>query len=335
MVDSNIITYQNIRRCTRRNRVILNLERASISNFFQVDSFHDPINWRMLSFGNSCTCWYIQDTKFYIDWFQPLLENFLCDMKPLAEISDTLLSAMTNIFKDVRSAFNAGATPHRHVFNPHCLSEIYQGLTLADPATLKQPADALTIITHECMRVYGDRLVTTMEKNQLQDLIQKVFGNHFPNLKSAPEECATFTDLPFDRKERVYQEVKDPDKLRLFLEESLSAWNDLTEEPMDLIFFPEAIRRVTQMNRIFRLRKPCILVGPQGSGRRSIVRLVSYLNDCGCVEVEGNDSSLEEVLETLRSCYRFGCFYFLQYLLNLTCRSENASTRSTTPNRQW
>ncbi|XP_072161423.1 LOW QUALITY PROTEIN: dynein axonemal heavy chain 6 [Bemisia tabaci] len=236
--------------------------------------------------------------------YKPLLENFLCDMKPLAEISDTLLSAMTNIFKDVRSAFNAGATPHRHVFNPHCLSEIYQGLTLADPATLKQPADALTIITHECMRVYGDRLVTTMEKNQLQDLIQKVFGNHFPNLKSAPEECATFTDLPFDRKERVYQEVKDPDKLRLFLVESLSAWNDLTEEPMDLIFFPEAIRRVTQMNRIFRLRKPCILVGPQGSGRRSIVRLVSYLNDCGCVEVEGNDSSLEEVLETLRSCYR-------------------------------
>ena len=58
-----------------------------------------------------------------------------------------------------------------YLFNLRDISRVYGGVILADRKMVSQPLHLLRLWVHECMRVFGDRLIERGEVTWLQDFV--------------------------------------------------------------------------------------------------------------------------------------------------------------------
>ena len=109
---------------------------------------------------------------------------------------------------------------------------------------------------HEIQRVFCDRLINTVDSNWFLSQIHDLSIRHLKNPLTY-EECFTksiiFTD--FFKPEvhpRLYEEVKDTNRLNVILNEFLDTYNLSNPTQMNLVFFRDAMEHITRITRILR-----------------------------------------------------------------------------------
>lgn len=81
------------------------------------------------------------------------------------------------------------------------------------------------------------------------------------------------------KEDRIYEEIRDLEKLKAMLQDYLDDYNLLTSKEMNLIFFQAAMEHCTRLARILRAeRGNALLVGVGGMGKQSLTRLASHVN---------------------------------------------------------
>lgn len=107
------------------------------------------------------------------------------------------------------------------------------------------------------------------------------------------------------REDRIYEEIKDIDKLKSILMDYLDDFNSTTGKEMNLILFEDAIDHITRLARLLRAeRGNGLLIGLSGMGKQSLSRIGAHINGYKCIQLElcrGYDRS--NFHEDLRKLY--------------------------------
>lgn len=92
---------------------------------------------------------------------------------------------------------------------------------------------------------------------------------------------------PFGVIDRPYEEILDKEKLIKAAEESLDRYNEMADNPMNLVLFNFAIEHLLRIRRILKVPGGhALLVGVGGSGRQSLTRLATKMGDFEIFQIE-------------------------------------------------
>ena len=86
--------------------------------------------------------------------------------------------------------------------------------------------------------------------------------------------------------QRMYDEVKDPERAVSIMNEVLNEFND-EQPPMKLVLFKDAVEHISRISRI--LRQPggnALLLGVGGSGRQSLTKLATFMAEYELFQIE-------------------------------------------------
>lgn len=226
-------------------------------------------------------------------------------MRPLAQpIVDAAISVYDRIAQELLP------TPDKshYVFNLRDLSKCIQGILQADSSNYNVHTQLLRLFYHESMRVFHDRLINDADKMYFKNLMQETCYKYFEQEVVKRNELVIFGDFMLfgqAREDRIYEEIKDVEKLKSILFDYLDDWNGATGKNVSLILFLDAIEHVTRLARLLRSeRSNGLLVGLSGMGKQSLSRLGAHINGYRCVQIElSRGYDLAAFHEDLRKLY--------------------------------
>ncbi|XP_045541953.1 dynein axonemal heavy chain 6 [Papilio machaon] len=239
------------------------------------------------------------DSSAMITIFKSILgghmEDFVTEVSSLA---DNLVRAAVEVYGRVCAQLLPTPARAHYVFNLRDLSKCVQGALQARAAYVRVPREMLRLFYHECLRVFHDRLICVEDKTFFYRLMCDVCEKNFkePVLELPEGELieeppmllfGDFINPSLPKEMRVYRELPDMEKLMAVLKEYLDEYNASARTEMRLVVFSEMAEHVTRVARVLRAeRGHALLVGPAGSGRRSVAALAAHLNDCRCMGME-------------------------------------------------
>lgn len=223
--------------------------------------------------------------------FTTILGSFLSKFS--SEIhakTDSLIDSSIHIYNTIRKELLPTPAKTHYTFNLRDLAKVVQGVLNADQKTVVNEADITRLWIHECMRVFSDRLVDNHDKSWFLDLVKKTMNkqlgvNWGDVVTQEPILYGDFTTPGADPK--LYTEIKDMRKLVKLCEEYLDDFNATSTSPMRLVMFLDAIEHVTRICRI--IRQPAghaLLLGVGGSGRQSLARLATFMEEFDLFQIE-------------------------------------------------
>ena len=178
----------------------------------------------------------------------------------------------------------------------------------ATPKAIATPNSLLALWLHESMRVFKDRLVNNEDRDWFMKLVQTLLEKHAKQPWSAvvTSERLIFADyLVPGADPKVYTQVTDMEALQKTVEESLDDYNSVSNAPMKLVMFLDAIEHVSRICRVIRLPLGnALLLGVGGSGRQSLTRLATYMEEYELFQIEiakgyGNNEWREDLKKVL------------------------------------
>lgn len=168
-----------------------------------------------------------------------------------------IVNAMISIYDRISKELLPTPTKSHYVFNLRDLSKLVQGFLQADSSNYDQEIQLLRLLYHESLRVFQDRLVNDDDKNyfknMLNEICQKYFPTYYPIVK--PNETVIFGDFMLfgqPKENRIYEEIKDIEKLKSILVDYMEDYNTMTGLDVTLILFQDAIEHVTRLARLLR-----------------------------------------------------------------------------------
>ena len=223
---------------------------------------------------------------------------------------DAVSGVRENIVKGTAAVYNAAIsnllpTPAKshYLFNLRDFARVVAGVMMCDAAALEDSNGVIRLWTHEVYRVFYDRLVDDGDRSWFFDYIRQttksVFEAEFDDVFSKYSEdgkpvtddnlrSLMFCDFSDPKAEKkLYREVDSVPSLQEVAETFLEDFNNESKKRMDLVLFRFAIEHVSRIARVIRQpRSHALLVGVGGSGRQSLTRLASYINDFALFQVE-------------------------------------------------
>jgi dynein heavy chain len=223
--------------------------------------------------------------------FTTILGNFLGKFpSEIATLTDGVVDASIHIYNTIRTELLPTPNKSHYTFNLRDLSKVIQGVLSADQKTVLVETDLVRLWIHECMRVFQDRLVDNTDKlwfkklitNTLQDKLLMAWDSVVTN------EPLIYGDyLTPGAEVKSYTEIKDLKRLVKLTEEYLEDFNSTSTSPMKLVMFLDAIEHVSRICRI--IRQPAgnaLLLGVGGSGRQSLAKLATYMEEFDMFQIE-------------------------------------------------
>ncbi|XP_034255936.1 dynein heavy chain 6, axonemal isoform X2 [Thrips palmi] len=249
--------------------------------------------------------------------FKSILRGFLSEfVKPIQDLADAVVNASIEIYRRIMEDLLPTPTKSHYVFNLRDLSKCVQGVLQADSSSLREGIDLLRLFSHECLRVFHDRLTSVGDKSYfyklLADVNSRCFGSsviELPDddviLKPPIILFGDFMNPSTPTEDRIYEEVKDMSKLQNILQDYLDEYNLTAPCEMKLILFMDAIEHTVRIARILRAeRGNGLLVGVGGMGKRSLTILGAHLNGYKCFQIElARNYNHESFFEDLRKLY--------------------------------
>eukprot|EP00741_Cyanophora_paradoxa_P005992 tig00000955_g5810.t1 len=216
--------------------------------------------------------------------YESILKGHLARFDPtVAGMGRNIVKATIDLHKQVAETFLPTAIKFHYIFNLRELSNIMQGLCLSTSEYYSSPLMMARLWSHECERVFRDRLVSENDTQRFDEMIADVSKKYFEEVDQAamsarPLIFAGFT-TPSSDDSIIYVAVPDYAKLRKVLEEKLNEYNE-ANAVMNLVLFEQAMEHICRITRIIQSpRGNALLVGVGGSGKQSLGRLASFI--CG------------------------------------------------------
>ncbi|XP_049884905.1 dynein axonemal heavy chain 6 [Pectinophora gossypiella] len=223
------------------------------------------------------------------------MEDFVTEVSQLGE---PIVNAAVDIYLKICAELLPTPAKSHYVFNLRDLSKTMQGVLQANAAYMRLPQAMLRLFYHECMRVFHDRLINIQDKSYFLHLMESVCQRNFGQpILDLPEDAiidkpprlifGDFINSATPKENRVYAEMPDLFKLIVVLKEYLDEYNSTARAEMHLVLFEDAVEHVVRVARVLRAeRGHCLMVGPGGSGRRSVATLAGHVNECKCMGLE-------------------------------------------------
>ena len=128
-----------------------------------------------------------------------------------------------------------------------------------------------------------DRLVNNEDRDWFLRLIQTLLKKHCGQEWSEviTSDRLIFADFMIPGADpKIYTQVSEMHALQKIVEESLEDYNSVSNAPMKLVMFLDAIEHVSRICRVIRLPLGnALLLGVGGSGRQSLTRLATSLEE--------------------------------------------------------
>ncbi|KAI8841134.1 dynein heavy chain and region D6 of dynein motor-domain-containing protein [Chytriomyces cf. hyalinus JEL632] len=223
--------------------------------------------------------------------FGTILGGFLQKFPPeISSKTDAIVAASIQIYNTIRAELLPTPAKSHYTFNLRDLAKVVQGVLSADIKTVNIETDIVRLWIHECMRVFQDRLVDTIDKTWFNELVK---GTILDKLQLSWQEVVTNEPIIYGdyltpgADPKIYTEVKDIRRLVKLAEEYLDDYNSTTTSPMRLVMFLDAIEHVSRICRIIRAPMGhALLLGVGGSGRQSLSRLATYMEEYEMFQIE-------------------------------------------------
>ncbi|KAG1695800.1 hypothetical protein DVH05_019139 [Phytophthora capsici] len=252
-------------------------------------------------------------TTIYSALLSQHLTNFADKIKKLAP---SIITATIDLYTEVRANFLPTATKFHYVFSMRELSSLFQGLFMAKPeAYLNSSLQFCRLWTHECFRVFSDRMSSPSEIQRFNEMaveqMKKNFEEDQAQVFAPPLICVNFlgssTAEEYGGSTLSYVPVVDKTQLTMCLERKLAEYNE-THPVMSLVLFDQALEHVTRIVRILaNPRGNALLIGVGGSGKQSLSRLASFICGYSLVSLTTSASpsyGMSELKEDLKDIYR-------------------------------
>ncbi|KAL4513647.1 hypothetical protein Ndes2526A_g04979 [Nannochloris sp. 'desiccata'] len=271
--------------------------------------------------------------------------NWSEEMKRLASV---LAEATVELHTAIVNTFIPSAVRFHYVFTLREVAAVVGGLLRMTPAafcisdsspdgrsrggrnsrltaTAAQLLKAARLWSHECERVYADRLTSDGDLDTLEQLKASVIRRHFVPLgitaaaidarpllfstfcssqnggvngadsggAGSDSHAATGARSPHfsiadDDANSLYDEIVSQDQLRRVLEFRLVEHNESNPAAaMDLVLFPQAAEHVVRVARVLAVPGGHVaMIGVGGSGKQSLARLAAHVAGCEVFQVQ-------------------------------------------------
>jgi dynein heavy chain len=213
------------------------------------------------------------------------LGNFTSQQKALAEpVVDSSIFLYQKIVKEL---LPTPAKSH-YTFNLRDLAKVIQGMLMTEASKIKETDALIRLWTHECARVFRDRLIDDQDKTWFDDVIKNCLQQYF-NVDMAVDDFSTIMFGDFNNKQgdKSYVEMTDIERCNKVLSDAAEDYALVNNKPMNLVFFRDAIAHVSRVSRVLRQpRGNVLLVGVGGSGRQSLARLASHISEYKIFQIE-------------------------------------------------
>lgn len=154
------------------------------------------------------------------------MRDFCNEVRDLGEY---MVNAAVDIYERIARDLLPTPAKSHYVFNLRDLSKCIQGITQADSGTLREESAMLRLFYHECLRVFHDRLINIEDKSYfyflMKEICQRNFGTSVLELPDVPVLAnppvllfGDFLQVGVDRENRLYEELKNVEKLKSVLE---------------------------------------------------------------------------------------------------------------------
>ncbi|KAK2951927.1 putative Dynein beta chain, ciliary [Blattamonas nauphoetae] len=216
-----------------------------------------------------------------------------------------IVNGMMELHKRVGQTFLPTAIKFHYQFNLRDLANILGGLQQAVPELIKNPIQLCRMWRHESERVYSDRLVSFDEMKTFDNHMEQVLDANFSDVGDRESRAARplcFSPFSQGYGTRSYNEISGGlDGLKKILEESLDQYNE-ANATMDLVLFEDAMNHVARIARIIdRPSGHAMLVGVGGSGKQSLARLASFIQNYDVFQITISSTyGISELKEDLK-----------------------------------
>jgi len=165
----------------------------------------------------------------YSTFLEGHLKGFNEDLQGMA---NNLLSAALQLHASVATTFRKSATNFHYEFNIRHLSNVFQGMLMAQPSEFKDPTKFAMLWLHESERVYGDRLVNYDDLTKYKGLAaaqakKKFTGINLASFFGENADALVFCHFAESTAEKVYDRATSMEKLRHTLDEALREYNEM------------------------------------------------------------------------------------------------------------
>ena len=213
------------------------------------------------------------------------LQSFSSDTP---SVCTNVVNAALSLHTAVSNRFLPSATRFVYNWNMRELSNLFQNLTLAQGQYFPETKKFIRLYTHECQRVFRDRLVAQGDMDIFDEILAKnlkeSFGGDVASYQEQPLMFTSFAAQPGPGSNAYLPlPVGKPgwDMINKTLMDKLEDYNS-ENTIMELVLFQQAIEHVCRIARIiFNPSGNAMLVGVGGSGKQSLSRLAAYI--CGYV----------------------------------------------------
>jgi dynein heavy chain len=234
----------------------------------------------------------LEDTSIQVIFYK-IVKHFLRSASDeiKQQIENTVNSTL-NIYKEIKNFMLPTPAKMHYIFNLRDMSKVLQGVS---SISLKHSTKAVQVVrlwVHEMTRVFGDRLINETDRTWLNKKIEKdvveVFGQSLEQVYEYGKTILFCDFIANESNSSEYIQVTNLKKFKEKIESYLEAYNENSKKKkLNLVMFLDACDHVARICRI--LRQPqgnALLLGVGGSGRQSLARLASFINDFECHQIE-------------------------------------------------
>ena len=169
---------------------------------------------------------------------------------------------------------------------------MFRGINKSDPRAINQEDDMIKLWAHECLRIFHDRLISDLDREQWVAMLKSkikekfkkewdsivtvkplLFGSFVPTIYPDGDD----TKKPF---RDLYCELTNRQMLKKIAEGGLEDFNNINRsKKMDLVLFTDALEHIVKIHRVITTEGGnCLLVGVGGSGRKSLTELSVFIS---------------------------------------------------------
>ncbi|GKT26037.1 Dynein axonemal heavy chain 2, partial [Aduncisulcus paluster] len=236
----------------------------------------------------------------------------LCGLKftefadPVRQTLDTVILASMNVYNTVCTKLLPTPEKSHYIFNLRDLARVFLGLVRADPVLCDSKEGLIRLWTHECFRIFNDRLINFKDKKWFYDMMENVLGSNFSLTLSSmryqeSETLVLYSDFmdaagttggisgieaESEADHPPYQELPPMPKVKEFFTESMDSYRVVQPNAKEMVLFNDCIEHICRVCRV--MRNPsghCLLCGVGGSGRRSVARYGAFLSGLEVFEI--------------------------------------------------
>ncbi|KAK9823491.1 hypothetical protein WJX72_003121 [[Myrmecia] bisecta] len=242
-----------------------------------------------------------------------ILGGFLADFPPdFRSLCGPLVTCSVEAYNRISEELLPSPAKSHYTFNLRDLSKVFQGILMIKPDKCADKETMVRLWAHESLRVFHDRLISAEDKGYFRNMLSSLVAAHMGNVVKQQDlfggktiMFGDFLRIGMEREGRAYEEVTDVGKLQKLLDTYLDEYNSATTNPMNLVFFMDAVEHITRIARILRQpRGNAMLVGVSGSGKQSLTRFAASMGGFKCLQLElKRNYASPEFREDLKKLY--------------------------------